>query len=85
MAAVWMRLRSELRRRWRPLLVVAVLAGVSGGVVLTTAIAADRTGTVTPFAFAAVGGASLLVALANAAIPARSAARTKPALVLRAE
>ena len=43
MAAVWMRFRSELRSRWRGWLVVAVLAGVAGGFVLTAAAGARRT------------------------------------------
>ena len=34
MAAVWMRFRSELCARWRGWLVVALLAGVAGGLVL---------------------------------------------------
>ncbi len=43
MAAVWMRFRGELRARWRGWLVVAVLAGVAGGLVLTAAAGARRT------------------------------------------
>src|SRR5436190_1059528 len=43
MAAVWMRFLSELRARWRGWLVVAVLAGVAGGLVLTAAAGARRT------------------------------------------
>src|SRR5438876_7813401 len=43
MAAVWMRFRSELRARWRGWLVVALLAGVAGGLVLTAAAGARRT------------------------------------------
>jgi putative ABC transport system permease protein len=41
--AVWMRFRSEVRSRWRSWLVVAVLAGVAGGLVLTAAAGARRT------------------------------------------
>ena len=43
MAAVWMRFRSELRSRWLGWLVVAVLAGLAGGLVLTAAAGARRT------------------------------------------
>ena len=43
MAAVWIRFRSELRSRWRSWLVVAVLAGIAGGLVLTAAAGARRT------------------------------------------
>jgi hypothetical protein len=42
-AAVWLRFRRELRSRWRGWLVVAVLAGVAGGAVLTAAAGARRT------------------------------------------
>ncbi len=38
-----MRFRGELRSRWRGWLVVAVLAGVAGGLVLTAAAGARRT------------------------------------------
>ncbi|MFL5920966.1 MAG: FtsX-like permease family protein [Gaiellaceae bacterium] len=43
MTAVWLRFRRELRSRWRGWLVVAVLAGVAGGAVLTAAAGARRT------------------------------------------
>lgn len=43
MAAVWIRLRAELRSRWRAWLALAVLAGVAGGLVLATAAGARRT------------------------------------------
>src|SRR5829696_1774017 len=43
MAAGWMRFRSEVRSRWRSWLIVAVLAGVAGGFVLTAAAGARRT------------------------------------------
>jgi PPIC-type PPIASE domain/FtsX-like permease family len=42
-AAVWMRFRSELRSRWLGWLVVAALAGIAGGLVLTAAAGARRT------------------------------------------
>jgi hypothetical protein len=44
MAAVWYRARSELRRRWQSTLVLAVLAGVTGGIVLASVAGARRTG-----------------------------------------
>jgi PPIC-type PPIASE domain len=42
-AAVWMRFRTELRSRWLGWLVVAALAGIAGGLVLTAAAGARRT------------------------------------------
>ena len=55
MAAVWMRLRAELRARWRATLALAVAPG------------------------------GLVVANLVAALPARAAAHTQPAVVLRTE
>lgn len=46
MAAVWLRLRAELRTRWRSWLGVAVLAGVFGGAVVAAAAGAVRTDSV---------------------------------------
>jgi hypothetical protein len=43
MAAVWARSRSELRRRWRATVLLAVLVGLAGGVVLAAVAAARRT------------------------------------------
>jgi hypothetical protein len=43
MAAVWIRLRAELRTRWRAWLALAALAGVAGGLVIATAAGARRT------------------------------------------
>ena len=43
MAAVLIRLRAELRARWRAWLALAVLAGVAGGLVIATAAGARRT------------------------------------------
>jgi len=43
MAAIWMRLRSELRARWRSLLVLTLVVGVTGGVVLAAVAGARRT------------------------------------------
>lgn len=55
-AAIWLTLRADLRRRWRPLLALALLLGLLGGVVLTAAAGARRTDTAYP----------RLLALANA-------------------
>ena len=43
MAAVWIRLRAELRLRWRAWLALAVLAGLAGGLVTAVAAGARRT------------------------------------------
>ena len=43
MAAVWMRARAELRRRWRATLLLAMLVGLAGGVVLAALAGARRT------------------------------------------
>jgi hypothetical protein len=42
-AAVWLFARSELRRRWRTIVALALLAGVGGGVALTALAGAIRT------------------------------------------
>src|SRR5688500_5576269 len=43
MAVVWLNVRSDLRRRWRSLCVLALLVGLVGGVVLTGLAGARRT------------------------------------------
>ena len=43
MAAVWARLRSDLRSEWRAIVGLALLLGISGGVVLSAAAGARRT------------------------------------------
>jgi hypothetical protein len=48
MGALRLTLRAELRRRWRPMLGLALLLGVIGGVVLTAAAGAQRTDTAYP-------------------------------------
>jgi FtsX-like permease family len=44
MAAVWVRARAELRRRWRATVLLAVLVGLAGGVVLAAVAGSRRTG-----------------------------------------
>lgn len=97
MAGAWYRARAELRRRWLSTLGLALLAGLVGGVVLAGAAGARRTssamdrfaafnraGDLLPIVVA-MAAALLVVAAAVAAVPARSAAATELALVLRSE
>jgi ABC-type antimicrobial peptide transport system permease subunit len=48
MSTVWLALRADVRRRWRPLLGLALLLGLIGGVALTAAAGARRTDTAYP-------------------------------------
>jgi ABC-type antimicrobial peptide transport system permease subunit len=48
MATVWLRLRADVRARWRALAGLALLLGLIGGVVLTAAAGARRTDTAYP-------------------------------------
>jgi ABC-type antimicrobial peptide transport system permease subunit len=48
MSTVWFALRADIRRRWRPLLGLALLLGLIGGVALTAAAGARRTETAYP-------------------------------------
>lgn len=48
MAPCWLRLRADIRLRWRALLALALLLGIVGGVVLTAAAGARRTDTAYP-------------------------------------
>ena len=43
MTAVWLMVRVGLRARWRSWLVLAVLAGLAGGMVIAVAAGARRT------------------------------------------
>jgi hypothetical protein len=43
MTAVWVRARSDLRRRWRATVLLALLVGLAGGVVLAAVAGARRT------------------------------------------
>jgi putative ABC transport system permease protein len=61
MAAAWLALRAGLRSRWRPLLALALLLGVAGGVVLTAAAGARRTDTAYPRLLRSANAAQLLV------------------------
>lgn len=45
MGAAWYRTRSELRRRWRATVLLAMLVGLIGGIVLTTMAGARRSST----------------------------------------
>ena len=62
MAAVWIRLRAELRSRWRSWLALAVLAGVAAGLVLATAAGARRTDSAVARGLAATETVDLWVA-----------------------
>ena len=48
MALAWLALRAQLRQRWRAMTGLALLLGLAGGVVLTAAAGAWRTGTAYP-------------------------------------
>jgi ABC-type antimicrobial peptide transport system permease subunit len=48
MTTVWLRLRADVRQRWRALLSLALLLGLVGAVVLTAAAGARRTDTAYP-------------------------------------
>ena len=48
MATVWLRLRADVRLRWRALAALALLLGLVGGVALTAAAGARRTDTAYP-------------------------------------
>jgi ABC-type antimicrobial peptide transport system permease subunit len=61
MDALRLTLRAELRRRWRPMLGLALLLGVIGGVVLTAAAGARRTDTAYPRLLRSARAAQLLL------------------------
>lgn len=61
MSAVWIRFGAELRNRWRSWLVLAVLAGLAGGVVIAAAAGARRTETAYPRFLAATRAADVIM------------------------
>ena len=60
MSAVWMRLRSELRIRWRAWLGLAVVIGLAGAVAVAAAAGARRTETAYPRFVQAQNGYDLI-------------------------
>ncbi len=74
MGALRLTLRAELRRRWRPMLVLALLLGITGGVVLTAAAGAVRTDTAYPRLLRWASAAQANVIVKNAPVPAFFAA-----------
>ena len=69
MPAVLARLRTELRSRWRAWAAVALLIGVTGGVVLTTAAGARRTDTAYARYLQRSRAADVLVSPTNRGVP----------------
>src|SRR2546429_8966222 len=59
-SAVWMRLRSELRPRWRAWLGLALLIGLVGAAAVAAAAGARRTGTAHPRVVRAHNGYDLI-------------------------
>ena len=74
MGALRLTLRAELRRRWRPMLGLALLLGVIGGVVLTAAAGAERTDTAYPRLLRWANAAQADVIVNQAPVPAFFAA-----------
>jgi ABC-type antimicrobial peptide transport system permease subunit len=74
MGALRLTLRAELRRRWRPTLMLALLLGITGGVVLTAAAGAVRTDTAYPRLLGWADAAQADVIVKNAPVPAFFAA-----------
>jgi hypothetical protein len=74
MGALRLTLRAELRRRWRPMLMLALLLGITGGVVLTAAAGAERTDTAYPRLLRWANAAQVNVIVKNAPVPAFFAA-----------
>ena len=61
MESLWLTLRAELRRRWWPMAGLALLLGLTGGVVLTAAAGAERTVTAYPRLLRQANAAQLLL------------------------
>ena len=74
MGALRLTLRAELRRRWRPMLMLALLLGITGGVVLTAAAGAVRTDTAYPRLLRWANAAQVNVIVKQAPVPAFFAA-----------
>ena len=74
MGALRLTLRAELRRRWRPMLMLALLLGITGGVVLTAAAGAVRTDTAYPRLLRWANAAQANVIVKHAPVPAFFAA-----------
>jgi ABC-type antimicrobial peptide transport system permease subunit len=76
MDALRLTLRAELRRRWRPMIGLALLLGVIGGVVLNAAAGAERTDTAYPRLLRQANAAQLLL-IASQYTPAAFYARLR--------
>ena len=74
MGALRLTLRAELRRRWRTMLMLALLLGFTGGVVLTAAAGAVRTDTAYPRLLRWASAAQANVIVKDAPVPAFFAA-----------
>lgn len=69
MAAVWLVVRTGLRARWRSWLVLAVLAGLAGGMVIAVAAGARRTDAAYPSLIAWSAAPDALVAPGRERVP----------------
>jgi hypothetical protein len=74
MGALRLTLRAELRRCWRPMLMLALLLGITGGVVVTAAAGAVRTDSAYPRLLRWANAAQVNVIVKNAPVPAFFAA-----------
>jgi hypothetical protein len=74
MGALRLTLHAELRRCWRPTLMLALLLGITGGVVLTAAAGAVRTDTAYPRLLRWANAAQANVIVKHAPVPAFFAA-----------
>ena len=79
--AVLMRLRADLRTRWRALLGLALLLGLVGGVALTAAAGARRTDTAYSRLLSWANASQVTVIVTDASVtapPSRSGGITSP-------
>ena len=74
MGALRLTLRAELRRCWRPMVMLALLLGIAGGVVLTATAGAVRTDTAYPRLLRWANAAQVNVIVKQAPVPAFFAA-----------